>query len=49
MKKIIWLMIAGFFFISACTVPPGQIKKQTAPGQIKKTTGEHPGKGKKKY
>ncbi len=48
MKKIAWLVIASLFFISSCTVPPGQLKKQTAPGQIKKVTGENPAAGKKK-
>lgn len=36
------------FFMQACIVPPGQIKKQSAPGQIKKVTGENPASDKKK-
>ncbi len=36
-------MIAGlFFFLSACNIPPGQIKKEAAPGQIRKTPGKNP-------
>lgn len=38
MKKfVVMCMIA--MFISAGCVPPGQVKKQTAPGQVKKHTG----------
>lgn len=48
MRRFIYMLIVCLFFLSACTVPPGQIKKQAAPGQIKKTTGEHPVSGKEK-
>jgi len=49
MKKALWLLLlSALFFIANCTVPPGQIKKQTAPGQVKKVTGENPASGKKK-
>lgn len=47
MKKLTLFLITMLFFLS-CFVPPGQIKKQTAPGQIKKVTGENPASGKKR-
>jgi len=34
-------------FLAGC-VPPGQIKKQTAPGQVQKTIGYNPASGKVK-
>jgi len=48
MKKLILLLIIFLFFLTGCTVPPGQIKKQTAPGQVNKITGENPASGKMK-
>lgn len=48
MRTRFWLLFCILFFLAGCTVPPGQIKKQTAPGQIKKVTGENPESGKKK-
>jgi starvation-inducible outer membrane lipoprotein len=47
MKKIALILIAVMFLFSGCLVPPGQVKKQSAPGQIKKATGVHPLAGKK--
>ncbi len=47
MKKMILLTISVLFLFSSCAlVPPGQIKKRTAPGQIKKITGRNPASGK---
>ncbi|MBI5740319.1 MAG: hypothetical protein HZA16_06300 [Nitrospirae bacterium] len=48
MKKTVLVFVTALFLAASCTVPPGQIKKQTAPGQIKKVTGENPASGKKK-
>ena len=48
MKKMALISIALIFFLSGCIVPPGQVKKQSAPGQIKKVTGVHPVTGKMK-
>lgn len=45
-KKTMLLSLIGVFLLSGCIVPPGQIKKQTAPGQIKKHTGYNPASGK---
>ena len=47
MKKIALILIAVMFLFSGFLVPPGQVKKQSAPGQIKKATGVHPVSGKK--
>ncbi len=47
MKKIAFILIAVMFLFSSCSIPPGQVKKQSAPGQIKKDTGVHPVSGKK--
>jgi len=47
MKKIALILIAVMFLFSGCLVPPGQVKKQSAPGQIKKATGVHPVSGAK--
>ena len=46
MKKIALILIAIMFLLSSCLIPPGQVKKQSAPGQIKKATGVHPVTGK---
>lgn len=35
-------MAGILFFLSGCSIPPGQIRKEEAPGQIRKTTGENP-------
>jgi starvation-inducible outer membrane lipoprotein len=48
MKKVVWILIAALFFLSSCIIPPGQIKKHSAPGQIKKITGKNPASWKKK-
>jgi hypothetical protein len=47
MKRMILLTISILFLFSSCVlVPPGQIKKRTAPGQVKKITGRNPASGK---
>jgi hypothetical protein len=65
-KKANWILVMTIIFslgLTACSkttiimpkkVPPGQVKKQSAPGQVKKTTGSQsakpyaPGQKKKK-
>jgi hypothetical protein len=45
MRSLLLVLIVLFIF--GCRhVPPGQIKKQTAPGQIQKNTGYNPASGK---
>ncbi len=47
MKKYLLLVIAAAFLFMGC-VPPGQVKKESAPGQIQKDTGYNPASGKTK-
>lgn len=47
MKVLLAVLVGSIFFINGCaSVPPGQIKKQSAPGQVKKNTGYNPASGK---
>ncbi|MEK8090851.1 hypothetical protein [Thermithiobacillus plumbiphilus] len=45
--RSITLSILVLFALQAagCAVPPGQIKKQSAPGQVMKRTGVNPASG----
>ena len=45
--RSITLSILALFALQAagCAVPPGQIKKQSAPGQVMKRTGVNPASG----
>ncbi|MEW5790936.1 MAG: hypothetical protein ACOY5C_01715 [Pseudomonadota bacterium] len=45
MKRNAPFAILAAFTLSACAIPPGQIKKQTAPGQVMQKTGVHPVSG----
>lgn len=45
MRKNALFAILAAFTLSACAIPPGQIKKQTAPGQIMQKTGVNPASG----
>lgn len=45
MRKAALLFVVCALVLSGC-IPPGQIKKQTAPGQVKKRTGYNPASGK---
>jgi len=45
MRNFLLIMLLGVF-IAGCIIPPGQVKKQSAPGQIKKKTGYNPASGK---
>ena len=47
MKKILLALVVCSIILGGC-VPPGQIKKETAPGQIQKDTGYNPASGKVK-
>ncbi len=52
MKKSSWVILVAFLIgTSACSVhvvdskvPPGQVKKTSAPGQVKKQTGSQSAK-----
>lgn len=45
MKKYFLLVIVAVFLFMGC-VPPGQVKKESAPGQVQKDTGYNPASGK---
>lgn len=47
MKRLLIVAVLAAFVSSGC-VPPGQVKKQTAPGQVQKETGYNPASGKVK-
>jgi hypothetical protein len=47
MRKLL-LIVALAAFVSTGCVPPGQVKKETAPGQVQKDTGYNPASGKVK-
>lgn len=40
------LVFVVLFIVGCCHIPPGQIKKQSAPGQIQHHTGYNPASGK---
>lgn len=46
MRKLLLVILVGAFVAGCAHVPPGQIKKETAPGQIQKHTGYNPASGK---
>lgn len=50
MKRMTMLIVPAVFLLTGCLVhvPPGQIKKETAPGQVQKNTGYNPASGKVK-
>jgi len=45
--RILAVILIGMFVMGCAHVPPGQIKKLSAPGQIKKVTGVNPKAAKK--
>jgi len=45
MRRLLLLLVA-VFVLGCASIPPGQIKKETAPGQIQKETGYNPASGK---
>jgi hypothetical protein len=47
MRVFFAAMVLGAFLLG-CSVPPGQVKKQSAAGQVQKKTGVNPASGKKK-
>ncbi|MCM8780065.1 MAG: hypothetical protein NC914_02825 [Candidatus Omnitrophica bacterium] len=46
LKTFILIIAAGIFISGCCSVPPGQIKKETTPGHIQQETGYNPASGK---
>lgn len=50
MRKLAVLMTVSALLAAGCVVkvPPGQVKKQSAPGQVQKQTGFNPASGKSK-
>jgi hypothetical protein len=47
MKRLLIVALLAAIISPGC-VPPGQVKKQTAPGQVQKETGYNPASGKVK-